>query len=358
MIAAIDTFTRDARMLNGSLSAYELDGDKKTLFRKATMKADKNRLLMLEENGSNRFVSAELYRQSGDIKQGLFLAYDGRGKKPRLMKEQYKQPGDDNPQFPIETARVFAYEAPSTLALCPIPQQRYTFPDLLDYPAVRVTAIEHFKKDNVPLVKISFHVDDAINKQQPDNLVVEGIVKGWVSFRPDQMWTIDQSEVTLLKFERRKPAREVTWNAEYIYSASSGAFPILKEVRLATILVKEAPDQKMVKLLYEMDFKPVEGNLSSESFSLKQFDIPERTIEDWKAEEQERARLEAEENAKIAKLSPEQLKPASAGLNIDPWVWLVGGLVVFVLIMQWVFLATSRKAVRNSVAGSTSATLR
>jgi len=339
---AYETYFQYGRKLNGSISIYQLDGDKKTLQRKIAVKADKTRYLVQESNGEQRFVSADVFRPFGDVKQWLHLEYNGMSSAPRIQRETYRKDPDTTPMFPVETMRTFSYSAPAALPLRPVAQWQWTLRDMLECPGFKITAMEQLKQNNVALVKITFEIDKAIDDQQGGDLRMGSLFeKGTMVFRPEQCWAVQSAEM-MLKSERRKPAR--LWTAEFTYGSPSGALPVLKEVRVSAAAGRDA-DQKPVKQLYEVDFKPVEGALPDEQFGLKQFNnMQERTPEAWLRAEDERARLEAEEKAKIALIPPEKLKPASQ-IFIDPRILLWGGVGAFVFLVLFVIWVTGRKPV-------------
>jgi hypothetical protein len=348
---AYETYCLQARKLNGTVTVYGLEGDTKKLNWKSKVNADKNNLLISYYNSSQRFINADVFRIFGDTKQVMSLGYHNPSKTTRKLSEDYRKTEDTSHPFPIETTRVFASESPTALPLRPLPDMGWSFLDLMDCPAFQITAIENIGKDKNSRVKVSFQVDEAINKKQVNESQLNFLKNGWVIFRPDQLWTIEEAEITTLEFERRKPPRAVTSHLQFAYATPPGGIPILKEIRVTPVVNKDkVTDQKPKQLLYEVDFKLLEAALPAEQAGIKQFGmIKERTAEDWKKEEAERLRLEAEENARIAKIPPEKLKPASKAFEIDPWVLLVGGVVAFILFVIGVFVVTAKKPVKAGV---------
>jgi hypothetical protein len=343
MQASHETFCQQARKVNGSLTLYRFDGEQKKVVQRTIVNADKTRYFCIAENGEKRLINAEVYRPFGDQKQSLFIVYNNMAKKPLIEIEQYLKLGEPNALFPNEQARGFAREAPATLALRPLPPRKYTLLDLLDFQAFQVSAIEKLTKNNSPMVKVTFKVDQAINATLPNDKKLTGIKGGWFLFRPEQLWTVDSAEIILLENVRRQPPREVTWKADYVYDPSSTTFPMLKEVRWESAANKDKPDEKPVKQVYETQWKVVEAALPDEQFSLKQLAIAERTADDYNREKAEKLRLEEEEKAKIAALPPEALKPVRESLEISPWVWLIGGFTAFILFLIALFELTSKK---------------
>lgn len=345
---AYEAYCAQARKLNGTVSVYELDGDTRKLSWKSKVNADKNNLLISYYNSSQRFYSADVLRICGDTKQMMSLGYHNPSKKTYMASEEYRKIDNSSKPFPIETTRVFASDAPTALPLRPLPDLGWSFLDLMDCPGFQITAIETIGKDNNSRVKVSFQVDEAINKKQVADLQVNFLQSGWVIFRPDKLWAITEAELTTLELERRKPPRPVTSHLLFTYATPAGSIPILKEIRVTPVVSKDKPaDPKAKQFLYEVDFKLLETNLPADHASIKQFGIEERTADDWKKEEAERIRLDTEEKALIAKIPPGKLKPAGSSFEISPWVLLVGGFIAFILGVIGVFMVTAKKPVKS-----------
>lgn len=340
--AAQEKYVQDARKLSGTVSIYDVTEAKK-LQRGFLVKSTDQHYMVQNTDANKKAVNLEIYRQFGDIRQALYVASNRGQDTYRVVEESFRKKGE--PAFDIDTARVFAFDAPACIPLRPIPTIRMSLLELLDYPAFEVTKIDNITMDKEKVVKISYQLNKEKNDAQAADDKLAGFVSGWVALRPDHHWTIYKAEYTLAG-DRRRPGR--SWKADYVYDAAPG-FPVIKEIRLSTTDQQaDKPELKLSKQLYEFDMKPAKEPFTDKDFSLTQFGLKERTANDWLAEVVAKEKREAEEQAKIAALPPGATKPASSGLNVDPWVVLVGGVAAFIILVMWVFWKTS-KPVRPSV---------
>lgn len=331
---AQSAFVQEARKLSGTVTIYDVTEAKK-LLRGHLVKIDPQRYIVQETDASQKPTKIEIYRQAGDVRQALHLAR--RGDSYRMVEESYRKKGE--PAFDIDSSRVFAYDAPACIPLRIVPTVQLTILDLLEYPAVEITKVENLTMGKEKVVKITYQVNKAKNDGVLGEDKLTSVISGWVALRPDHLWTVHSAEYSL-PGERRRPGR--TWKAEYIYEATPGN-PVIKEIQIASIDQKaDKPDLKLVKHLFEFALKPAKEPFTDKDFSMAQFGMKERTATDWMAEIAAREKAEAEEQAKIAALPPGATKPASSGVNVDPWVVLIGGVAAFVLLVMWVFWKTSK----------------
>lgn len=333
---AQNMFVQEARKLSGTVTTYDVTEAKK-LLRGHLVKIDAKRYLVQETDASQKPTKIEIYRQDGDIRQALHLAR--RGDNYRMVEESYRKKGE--PAFDIESNRVFAFDAPACIPLRPVPTVQLTILDLLEYPAVEVTKIENLTMGKEKVVKITYQVNKSKNDAVVGDDKLTSVISGWVALRPDHLWTVHSAEYSL-PGDRRRPGR--TWKADYLYESSPG-IPVIKEIQIASIDQKaDKPDLKLVKHLFEFALKPANEPFTDKDFSMAQFGMKERTAADWLVEVTAKEKAEAEELAKIAALPPGATKPASSGVNVDPWVVLGGGVAAFVLLVMWVFWKTSKPA--------------
>lgn len=332
-----EKFVKDARPLSGTVSHYDVTAAKKLLGGNV-VKSNGTHYMVQYTDANQKPTAAELYRQFGDIRQAAVVSAS-KGTF-YITEELFRKKGE--PAFDIDSAAVFALDSPACLALRLVPGVKHTLVDALAYPAFEVTKVEPTTIGTEKVIKISYRVSKEKNDATTDKIF--GLTEGWVAIRPDHQYTVLQAQYSV-PGARRQPAR--TWKAEYVYDAAPG-FPLLKEIKLATVDQTDKGDLKLAKQLYEVNFKPAK-DLTDKDFSLTQFGLKEHTPTEWMAEVAAREKAEAEEQAKIAALPPGALKPVSAGLGIDPWVMLIGGVAFVVLLVIWVFWVTSRSK-RNATS--------
>ncbi len=331
-----EKFVQEARKLSGTVSINDVTEAKKPL-RGFIVKTDGKRYIMQATDASQKPTTIEIYRHEGDVRQAVVLAR--RQNVYRLAEEDYRKKGE--PGFDIEKTRIFAFDSPACIPLRPVPTSKMTILDLIEYPALEITKIENLTMDKEKVVKISYKVNLEKNEALVGENKLSSVISGWVALRPDHLWTVYRSEYTL-PGDRRRPSR--TWKADYVYEATPGV-PVIKEIQLSTIDQKaEKPELKLAKQQIDFAIKPAKEPFTDKDFSMAQFDMKERTIPDWLAEVAAKEKAEAEEQAKIAKLPANATKPAGSGINIDPWVVLIGGVAAFILLVMWVFWKTSKPA--------------
>ncbi len=331
-------YITQAHKLSGTITVQEIDGDKKTVTQKTTIKGDPRQFIVYSVNGEQRLTSGQAFRTFGDVKQLLALGYDNRQQAPVIRTERYRRESEVNQRFPVEYDRIYAGESATTIAMRPAVQWGWTLQDLIENDAVKVTQVEELKEGNSKLVKITFVVDKEIDKNQSDNSQLVGINNGVIVARPDHAWTIQRSEMELQP-DSRKPPR--IWKAEFVYVEPAAPIPLVKEIRV-TSEPGPAPDQKKVNRLFNIEMKMADKPLPDAEFSLAPLKIQDRNADAWLKQDEARIKAEAEEKEKVAKLSPDQLKLASQGLQVSPWVLLVGGTGAFVLLVIAVIWMTRK----------------
>ncbi len=344
ILSSLEKYCLEAHKLNGTVSSYLVDGANKKLTHKTVVKSDKSRYMIVEYNGDQRFVSAEVCREAGDTRQALVLVYSVASKTPRLQQEYYVKKGDkfisDEYDNMNDNARMYAYYSPTTFALRPMPQMNLSFADLIENPAFVVTSLENTQGEGGKIVKISFKIDQEINAKQSSDNQIHALRQGWFELRPDQYWTMNRAEYTLVGARK-----EVTkWKVDFLYDREKNVIPLLKEIKMTGVDQKENAASKPINEAKEFDFKVVEEVLPDEQFSLSQINSPERTVEAGLKHLEDRTRREA-----LANLNPPPppggFPVAKQAFEVPPWVWLAGGLVAFLVVMQIVFRVTSKKIV-------------
>jgi hypothetical protein len=334
--SGIETYVKEARKHSGTLMIHDVTEAKKAV-RGFAVKSDWPRYLGQTLNAEQKPTQVELYRSFGDIRQAVSLQRNRSGAM-MMQDEKFRKKGE--PGFDIEDVRVFAFDSPTCLALRPLLDLKLTVPDMLEYNPIEVTKVENLTIDNTKVIKLTYQVSKAKNEALDTNARLNPLLAGWVMLRPDHLFTVLKAEYTL-PGERRRPAR--TWKTDYVYEPGTGPFQMLKEIKLETIdQAADKPDLKLIKQLYEFNFKPNKEPLTDKDFTMAQFGVKERTANDWLTEVAAREKAEAEEQAKIAALPPGALKPVSAGINVSPWAILVGGFAAFIILVMWVFWSTSR----------------
>lgn len=334
--AGMEKFVPEARKLSGTVSISDVTEAKK-LLSGHIVKTDGPRYIVQDTGANQKPTKVELYRAFGDIRQGIIMTPDRSGVM-QIRDQLFRKKSE--PAFDFEDVRVFAYDAPACIPLRPVPSINKTILDFLDYPAFEITKIENTTIDKEKVVKISYQVNKDKNKLQDSDERLNSIISGWVAFRPQQLWTVYRAEYQL-PGDRRRPAR--SWKADYVYESTPGAFPVIKEIRLSTTDQQaDKPDLKLSKQLYEFALKPAKEPFTDQDFSMAQFGVKEKTASDWLVEVAAKEKAEADEQARIAALPPGATKPASSGLNIDPWVVLIGGVAAFIILVMWVFWKTSK----------------
>lgn len=335
--SALDDYCTQARMINGTVSTYDLDGTEKKLRHKTVIKSDKTRYITAQYNAEDRFVSAEVYRDFGDMRQALLIETYRVSNEPTLRFEYYAKKGEKNDHFvTIDDIRTFAYDTPSAFALRPVSHLKLSFLDLLDYPAFKVTSIRHHQSGNNKLVKLNFQVDQELNAKQPPDLQLANLQEGWFELRPDQFWTVNSAEY-MIPANRRRPGRR--WKTEVTYDAAKNAIPLPKEIKMTTVDQKEKTDLKPISQLYEFDLKLITVPLPDDQVTLTQFKLKERTPDEW-LKDQEILRKQETESAP----APAGGFPiASSGPAVSPWVWLGGGLASILLLIVASFQFTAKK---------------
>ncbi len=324
---ALDAFCEHSRKLNGIVSVYRVDKESKKLLQQTVIKTDALRRLTIDYNGDKQFSHAELYREYPQGRQLLILNYDRGNKGPRLQIETYAQKGEAfefYEDYEYEKNRVFAYDFPTNNALRPVPQVKWTFADLLEYPAFKITSLESSGRDKDRVVKVSFTVDQAINAKQTLENQLSQLQHGWFEFRPSQFWTVYRAEYALA--DARKAIQ--TWQVAFHYEPSQAAIPLLRQIQMAPLTQKGQVEP--VSRVIDCQFELVSKTLPDSVFSLEQFGLPERTIE---AGLQDKAdRKKREESDKLNPPPPAGGFPiAKHGIDWTLWSWLIAtGIVVFV----------------------------
>jgi hypothetical protein len=345
ILSSLDAYCLQAHKFNGTVSSYQIDGTNKKLTHKTVVKSDKSKYMIIEYNGNQQFNSAEIYRELGGTRQVLLFAYSIASKSPRLQKEYYSKVGEkfisDEYENMYDNSRFYAYESPTTFALRPMPPTKLAFADLLDFPAFKVTSMDLRQTEAGRIAKISFKVDQALNAKQNSENQLHNLQEGWFELRPDQFWTMNQSEYTFVA-DRRGNQK---WKVEYVYDGNEKEVPLLREIKMTITDPKENTQVKPISRVIDFDFKLIEGTLPDDQFNLSQFNIPERTVEEGLKELEDRAKRES-----LDKLNPPTppggFPLAKKEFEVPPWAWLAGGLVVFFIVVQLVFRITAKKNVR------------
>ena len=340
--SSLDAYCLKARKVNGTVSNYQLVGTNKKLTLKTILKADQNKYLILEYNGNDQFTAGELYRQSGDTQQVVIFSYSKASKGPRMQKEYYAKVGEKFVEDEYENQnynnRVYAYDSSTTYALRPMPQVKLTLADLLEYPAFKVTSFEIRQGENGKIAKISFLVDQEVNAKQSSDKQLADLKSGWFELRPDQFWTMHQAEYTMGRGQTRK------WKVDFVYDNRKNAIPLLKEIKMKTVDQLDNKELIPISRSIEFDFHIVDGILTEDQFTLPEFKLPARSIEDGLKEKEDRKRRELAD-AIIPPSTSEGFPLAKKGLEVNPWVWFYGGPVVFLIVLFLVFRMTSKNKI-------------
>lgn len=324
---ALDAFCEHSRKINGTVSVYRVEKESKKLLQQTAIKTDASRRLTIEYNGDKQFSRAELYREYPPGRQLLILNYDRGNKGPRLQIETYAQKGETfefYEDYEYEKNRIFAYDFPTNNALRPVPQVKWTFADLLEYPAFKITSMESSGKDNDRVVKVAFKVDQAINAKQTLENQLSQLQHGWFEFRPAQFWTIHRAEYALA--DSRKAIQ--TWQVSFHYETDKSPIPLLKKIQMATLNQKGQVEP--ISREIDCQFELISKTLPDSVFSLEQFGLPERSIE---AGLQDKAdRKKREESDKLNPPPPAGGFPiAKHGIDWNVWSWLIGAGIVLLI---------------------------